>query len=139
MSVFQDAFISCHRFVLRVSGGRLGSRLAGIEHLLLTTTGRRTGLPREHPLACFEHGGDLLVVASKGGSDQHPAWYHNLVAEPRVQVERRGRREQRLARTASAEERQALWPELVRQNRMYGTYERRTDREIPVVILEQAE
>ena len=139
MSWLQDAFIASHKFVFRATGGAIGSRLAGIQHLLLTTTGRRTGLPREHPLACFEQDGKLLIVASKGGADEHPAWYLNLVDEPRVEVHHRGERARRLARTALPEERAALWPELVRQNRMYGTYERRTTREIPVVVLDPAD
>ena len=136
MSWIQDAFIASHRFAFRVSGGKIGSRLAGIQHLLLTTTGRKSGLDREQPLACFEHDGKLLVVASRGGSDHHPAWYLNLVAEPNVEIHHRGQKEPRIARTASAAERASLWPELVRQNRMYGVYAGKTSREIPVVVLE---
>lgn len=136
MSILNKLITKVHRWLYRRSRGRLGGRLAGIEHLLLTTTGRKSGLPRQQPLACFEDGGSLLVVASNGGSDKAPAWYANLCAEPEVEIQRGQRREKRVARTATPEERARLWPGLVEQNSFYGAYEKRTDRVIPVVILE---
>jgi deazaflavin-dependent oxidoreductase (nitroreductase family) len=136
MTSLQRLFVSSHRFLYRSSGGRIGSRLAGIEHLLLTTTGRRSGVRREHPLACFHHDGELMVVASNGGADAPPAWYLNLQAEPKVEIQLGASCESRVARTADAAERARLWPELVKLNKAYRTYERRTSREIPIVILE---
>ncbi len=130
-------FASTHRFVYRASGGRLGSNLLGIDHLLLTTRGRKTGTRRVNPLACFEESGLLLVVASNGGADSPPAWYLNLEADPHVEIQLRGRRDRRIARTVGSEERTDLWPRLVEQNRAYGAYEKRTTREIPIVVLEK--
>lgn len=107
----------------------------GIPMLLLTTVGRRTGRERTLPLACLPDGDDLIVVASNDGSDRHPAWWLNLEAEPGARV-RFGREERRVrALRATPEERARLWPELVRHNRHYERYARKTEREIPVVIL----
>lgn len=128
-----------HRWLYRASGGRLGSRLAGIDHLLLTTMGRKSGLARQQPLAFFEDGERLLVIASNGGNDRPPAWYLNLCAEPEVEVQIGSREESRTARTASPEERARLWPGLVEKNPFYGRYQERTERVIPVVILERDE
>lgn len=136
MNLLQRAFVATHTWLLRTTGGRIGSRLAGIEHLVLETLGRRSGHWRSSPLACFEIEGKLLVVASKGGSDTDPAWYANLAASPEVRIVRRGTTETRQARTASPDERARLWPELVARNRAYGHYARQTSREIPVVVLE---
>jgi deazaflavin-dependent oxidoreductase (nitroreductase family) len=136
MSTLNRLITTVHRWLYRQSGGRIGSRLAGIDHLLLTTTGKKSGLPRQQPLACFEDSERLLIVASNGGSDRAPAWYGNLCATPEVEVQRGRTRERRVARTANPEERARLWPGLVEQNSFYGTYEKRTSREIPVVILE---
>ncbi len=138
MSLLTRLFVSTHKFLYRVTDGRIGSNLAGIDHLLLTTLGRKSGERREHPLACFEEDQKLLVVASNGGADSQPAWYLNLQANPRVEVRLRGHRDVRIARTANAEERLELWPKLVERNRVYRAYEKRTSREIPIVILEVA-
>lgn len=135
MSLFQKFFVSVHTLLYKASGGRIGARLAGIEHLLLTTTGRKTGARRETPLACFRDGDDLLIVASKGGADEPPAWYLNLLAQPSVEIRLGARSESRIAHVANAEERARLWPRLKQENRAYAAYERRTSREIPVVIL----
>jgi deazaflavin-dependent oxidoreductase (nitroreductase family) len=111
------------------------SRLAGIDMLLLTTTGRRSGQPRTTPLACFADGDDWIVVASNNGQDRDPAWWLNLKANPDASV-RIGRSEYTVTgRLATAEERTRLWPWLVGRNRVYARYERRTSRPIPVVIL----
>ncbi len=138
MSWLQKLFIASHKFLYNASGGRIGSKLAGIRHLLLVTVGRKTGELREHPLACFDIDGKLLVVASNGGADTSPAWYLNLRAQPEVEIQLGATRSKRTARTATAAERSELWPELVRQNRMYAKYEQKTDREIPVVVLDAA-
>jgi deazaflavin-dependent oxidoreductase (nitroreductase family) len=132
--------IRVHRAVLRLSGGRLGSRLGHLEQVLLTTTGRRTGRPRTTPLAVTPVDGDRLVlVASDGGADRHPAWYLNLAAHPDVIV-RRGTVERRYrARTTSGAERERLWHAAVANHAGYASYQRRTDRQIPVVLLEPLE
>ena len=88
------------------------------------------------PLACFRDGERWAVVASKGGSDAHPGWYLNLQARPEVSIRIGTAREQRRARTATPEERARLWPALKRRNPAFASYEKRTSREIPVVLLE---
>jgi deazaflavin-dependent oxidoreductase (nitroreductase family) len=136
LKLAQRLFIGAHRALYRASGGRIGAKLGSLDHLLLTTTGRRSGLPRQHPLACFRDGDAWIVVASKGGADEHPAWYRNLQTQPEVEIQHGTRRERRRARTADAAERARLWPDLVRFNPAFASYAQRTAREIPVVILE---
>jgi deazaflavin-dependent oxidoreductase (nitroreductase family) len=108
----------------------------GSSVLLLTTTGRRSGEPRATPLIYGRRGDDYLVVASKGGSPEPPAWYVNLREQPDVEVQVLGDRFPARARTATAEEKPELWQEMVRHWPDYDSYQRRTDREIPVVVLE---
>lgn len=98
--------------------------------------GRQTDKPHTVPLLYLRDGDNLAVVASWGGRDTHPEWYLNLVAEPRVRVQVRGRRMQKSARTASPEERNRLWSQVVAAYDGYARYQARTDREIPIVILE---
>jgi F420H(2)-dependent quinone reductase len=120
----------------RASDGKLGGRfLRGAPVLLLTTVGRKSGVPRTAPLLYLRDGEQLVVVASKGGMDHHPLWYHNLVANPEVEVQVGGARLPMRARTASAEEKAALWPKLVAMYRDYADYQARTSRDIPVIIL----
>jgi deazaflavin-dependent oxidoreductase (nitroreductase family) len=109
----------------------------GSSVLLLTTTGRRSGEPRATPLIYGRRGDDYLVVASKGGSPEPPAWYVNLREQPDVEVQVLGDRFPARARTATAEEKPELWQEMVRHWPDYDSYQRRTDREIPVVVLER--
>jgi deazaflavin-dependent oxidoreductase (nitroreductase family) len=128
-------FTRAHRAVYEWSDGRLGARLAGRPMLLLTCTGRRSGREHTVPLACFPDGEDLVVVASNDGLDRDPAWWLNLEAHPEARV-RFGRELRRVrAERATPEERARLWPELKRVNPPYARYERRTAREIPVVML----
>lgn len=124
-----------HRGLYRASGGRLGARLAGIDMLLLTTRGRNSGQPRTVPLACFEDGDDRVVVASNNGQDSDPGWWLNLLAEPRAEVTLGRDRWSVRALRAEGPTRDRLWPELKRRNPAYGRYEKRTRREIPVVVL----
>jgi deazaflavin-dependent oxidoreductase (nitroreductase family) len=105
--------------------------------LLLTTTGRRSGEPRTHPLIFRQHGDAYLVVASKGGADEPPDWYRNLQADPEVQVEIKDEKFAARARTATAEEHPQLWREMAEVWPDYDAYQRKTSREIPVVVLER--
>lgn len=106
--------------------------------LLLTTTGRQSGLPRTTPLIYGRDGDRLVVVASKGGAPEHPHWYLNLAEHPQVEVQVLGDRFAARARTASSEERARLWPVMTGEWPPYDEYVKKTDREIPVVILERA-
>ncbi len=120
----------------RATKGKVGSTLAGAPVLLLTTTGRKSGKARTNPLLYLRDGDRYVVVASKGGFPTHPAWYLNLQSEPRVQVEVGAETKQMRARTASEAERAHYWPLLVRMYKYYESYQERTERPIPVVILE---
>jgi deazaflavin-dependent oxidoreductase (nitroreductase family) len=118
--------------------GAVGHEWEGTHALILTTRGRRSGVERRNALIYGRHGDDYLVVASKGGAPQPPAWYLNLEDQPEVEVQVLGDRFHARARTATAEERTALWPTMTREWPAYDDYQRRTSREIPVVILERA-
>jgi deazaflavin-dependent oxidoreductase (nitroreductase family) len=109
----------------------------GVPTLLLTTVGHKSGEERVKPLIYQQNGDDYLVVASKGGADEPPAWYVNLEAEPEVQVQVWGDRFKALARTATPEEKPALWRKMAAVWPQYDEYQKKTDREIPVVVLER--
>ena len=109
-----------------------------IPTLLLTTTGRRSGKPIVMPLIYGEAGGTYVVVASKGGAPTHPGWYLNLSAHPNVEVQILAKRFRATARTASGAERAELWQQMAAIYPPYNDYQAKTDREIPVVVLEPA-
>jgi deazaflavin-dependent oxidoreductase (nitroreductase family) len=132
---------AAHRGLLRASGGRIGGQLMGMAAVRLVTTGRKSGEPREVMLTAPIVDGDRVVlVASYGGDPRHPAWFLNLRADPEVQVGLRGGplRPMR-ARVATPEEKAELWPRITSVYKGYASYQRRTDREIPVVLLDPAD
>jgi deazaflavin-dependent oxidoreductase (nitroreductase family) len=118
--------------------GEEGHDWRGTTTLILTTRGRRSGEQRSTPLIYQRDGDALLVVASKGGADEPPAWYLNLVADPNVTVQVRGERFGARARDASAQEKPAMWQKMVATWPAYDDYQQKTGREIPVVVLERA-
>jgi deazaflavin-dependent oxidoreductase (nitroreductase family) len=128
-----------HRGVLKISGGRLGWRAAGMPVVELTTTGRKSGQSRMVMLTSPVQEGDaFVVVASRGGDDHHPAWFLNLRDDPDVEVAFGGKPKQRMrARVATPEERAALWPRVTDAYKQYAGYQTKTDREIPLVLLEE--
>jgi deazaflavin-dependent oxidoreductase (nitroreductase family) len=119
------------------TGGREGHDWNGAPVLILTTTGRRSGRRYSTPLIYGQHGNDYLVVASKGGSGEPPDWYLNLQANPEVGVQVLAEKFTARARTASADEKPALWRHMTGIWPDYDNYQRRTEREIPVVVLER--
>ena len=122
----------------RLSGGKIGGRIQKGRVLLLHHVGRKSGATRVTPLLFLPDGEDLVIVASKGGTDKNPAWFHNLMASPETTVEV-GRDTRRVrARRASEDERAQLWPRLVAIYKPYESYQTYTDRQIPVVVLEPA-
>ena len=127
-----------HRVTYRVSRGRVGKRLVDNDMLLLTTRGRKSGRVHTVPLLYIRDGSRLVVVASWGGRPYHPDWYLNLAADPAATVELPGERFAATARTAGEEERVRLWPMVVAAWHDYATYQARTDRLIPLVLLERA-
>ena len=131
-----ELFWKVHRFLFRVSGGRIGGRVIGMPVLMLTTKGRKTGEPRSNVLTYVPKGRASVVFASNAGEPRHPAWWLNLVADPHATVQR-GREVIRVvAREAEGDERAALWSEAVHINAGYAEYEKRTTRRIPVVVLD---
>jgi deazaflavin-dependent oxidoreductase (nitroreductase family) len=130
-----SVFVKVNLALYRATGGKVGGTFGGAPVLLLTTTGRRSGKRRTTPLLYLSEGSDVVVVASYGGAPKHPAWYLNLRANPEVEVQIGREIERRRARAATAEERSRLWPRVVAMNPSYATYQQRTEREIPVVIL----
>lgn len=123
----------------RETNGEVGYIWNGVPTLLLTTTGRRTGEPTTTPLIFGRAGDDFVVVASKGGSPEDPGWYRNLVKQPEVELQVRGERFRGRARTAAGDERARLWRQLAEIWPAYDEYATRTDREIPVVVVEPVE
>ena len=118
--------------------GEDGHIWRGVPTLLLTTTGRKSGEPLQLPLIYGKDGDRYLVVASKGGAPGHPAWYLNLVDNPSVEVQVAADRFVATARTATADEKPALWKTMAEIWPAYDEYQERTQRDIPVVILERA-
>ena len=122
----------------RETGGEEGHDWQGTQTLLLTTIGRKSGEPRELPLIYGRSGDDYLIVASKGGADEPPAWYVNLVADPEVEVQVRGDRFKARAREATPEEKPKMWETMVAEWPAYDDYQSKTERPIPVIVLERA-
>ncbi|MGX6449209.1 nitroreductase/quinone reductase family protein, partial [Patulibacter sp. S7RM1-6] len=123
------------RWLMGRTRGRIGVAV-GHTTLLLRTRGARTGAPRAVPLLYTAHGDDLVLVASSGGADRHPAWLHNLRAHPEAEVELGGRIRPVRAREATGAERDELWARCCANYAGYAAYQRRVGRRIPVVVLE---
>jgi deazaflavin-dependent oxidoreductase (nitroreductase family) len=124
-----------HRFVLRVSGGRVGSRMASMKVLLLETTGHKSGQPRTVGLSHLDVDGRYFVMASYAGEDRDPAWAKNLRAHPRATVTMGGRSTPVVAHVLEGAEREAMFDRFVEADAAYGEYRERTTREIPVFEL----
>ena len=121
----------------RANGGKVGGPFAGRPLLLLHTTGAKTGEDRVHPLAYLRAGENLLVFGTKGGAPTHPDWYRNLRANPSVTVEVGDEHFDASARVTNGEERDRLWQEAKQAIPPFADYEQRTDRQIPVIVLER--
>jgi deazaflavin-dependent oxidoreductase (nitroreductase family) len=124
-----------HPALYRATGRRVGAHLGQAPVMLLTTVGRKSGKERTVPLIFLRQGDDAVIVASYGGDDRSPAWYHNLVANPLVTVEADGNKRELRAVVADAATKAKYWPELVAMYPGYEKYQKRTKREIPVVVL----
>jgi deazaflavin-dependent oxidoreductase (nitroreductase family) len=133
---FWEVGTSAHAALYRLTRGRIGGRYQGAAVVLVDSVGRKSGKRRTHPLICTEDGASLVVVASKGGIDKHPAWYLNLMANPETTVNWRGEKRRVRAREAEGAERERLWSKMVEAYPTYEDYQRRTERRIPVVVLE---
>jgi deazaflavin-dependent oxidoreductase (nitroreductase family) len=126
-----------HRVILGVSRGRAGWQVGPMPVVELTTIGRKSGARRTVLLTSpIQEGDAIVLVASRGGDDHHPAWYLNLCDNPRVHISVKGGPERvMLARTATSEERTRWWPDVVKAYRGYASYQKKTAREIPLVVL----
>lgn len=126
-----------HRTGLKISGGRWGWTVGAMPVIELTTTGRKSGEPRTVMLTSpIQEGGSMVIVASRGGDDHHPAWFLNLQANPEVQVTTKAATTTMRARVATEDERARLWPQVTEAFRNYAQYQTKTDREIPLVFLD---
>jgi F420H(2)-dependent quinone reductase len=135
-SVVVRLMTAANVWIYRLSGGRLGGTfLRGAPVCLVTTRGKRSGQLRTVALLYVADGDDIVLVASKGGMSHHPAWYHNMLAHPEVEVQIGAITRPMRARQASDVEKAALWPKLVAMYRDYDDYQARTTRNIPVMIL----
>jgi deazaflavin-dependent oxidoreductase (nitroreductase family) len=131
------AMNAVHRLILGVSGGRMGWEAANMPVLELTTIGRKSGQARSCMLTSpIQEDGGIVIVASRGGDDHHPAWFLNLRDNPQVQVRYKGGAVQMMTATiATDEERARMWPIVEQRYKGYAGYQQKTSREIPLVIL----
>ena len=126
-----------HTQKYKETGGQEGHDWQGTQTLLLTTKGRKSGEPRELPLIYGKSGDDYLIVASKGGADAPPAWYLNLEADPDVELQVWDDRFPAKARVATPEEKAEMWKTMTAEWPAYDDYQKKTDREIPIIVLER--
>jgi deazaflavin-dependent oxidoreductase (nitroreductase family) len=131
-----NQFTRLNTAVYRMSGGRLLGSFRGAPVLLLNHVGRKSGKRRTTPLMYIEDGERLVIVASKGGSHKHPIWWLNLRAAPKTTVEVGREKRSVTARQASSDEKARMWPRLVEMWPDYDRYQGRTERDIPVIVLE---
>ena len=124
-----------HLFWYQLTGGFLGAKVYGAPVLLLTTTGRKSGQRRTRPLLYLRDGDNMVVVASNGGNDRHPAWWLNLDKNPEAEVRVGNEKKRVRAEKANEDERSRLWPLVVKMYPRFEDYQKGTGREIPVVIL----
>jgi F420H(2)-dependent quinone reductase len=120
------------------SGGTEGTTLRDVPVVVLTSLGARSGKIRKNPLMRVEHQGEYAVVASQGGAPKHPTWYHNLVAHPQVELQDGTVRQDMTARELEGAERELWWSRAVEVWPDYAEYQKKTDRVIPVFVLEPA-
>jgi deazaflavin-dependent oxidoreductase (nitroreductase family) len=120
------------------SGGTKGTTLRGMPVIILTTRGAKSGKIRKSPLMRVEHNGTYAAVASLGGAPKHPVWYHNVVADPRVELQDGPVRQDMTAREVTGEEKALWWARAVEAYPDYADYQKKTEREIPVLVLEPA-
>ena len=126
-----------HGWLWKLTRGAVGNNLGTAHFMMLTTNGRQTGRERTTPVLYLKDGADLIVVASFGGNDMHPAWYLNLERDPRAEVLLNGQRRLLVAHRVSPEEKQSIWPRLIEMYPNFAVYQQRTRREIPLLRLSE--
>lgn len=135
LKVLFKVAVSLSVFFYKLTGGAIGGKMQSMSVLLLTTTGRKSGKTRTVPLGSFRDGSDYVIIASYAGLPQNPAWFLNLKSNPEATIQVRRQKIRVKAETASPSKRQELWGRLLEIAPGYANYEKRTTREIPVVIL----
>jgi len=134
-SIFR-IFMALGTYLYKISNGKIGGRISGLEVLLLTTTGRKTGKKRTTPLGYFkDQQGSYIIIGSNAGFDTHPAWFLNLKRQPHVTIQVKDRQVEVDAEVAEPKTRNQLWAQLIKLAPFYDNYTKKTSREIPVVIL----
>ena len=133
--MLQQLMSSTHVFFYKLSGGRIGGRMHKVPVLLLTTTGRKTGRKRTTPLLYIRDGNRLVIVASNGGRRMDPSWWRNLKHNPIAMVQVKDVKQTIYAQRALGSEKERLWQMMTSVYPVYDDYQKRTDREIPVVVL----
>ena len=128
-----------HAWLWKLTGGKLGNAFGTAPFMMLTTRGRKTGREITTPVLYLQYGADLIVVASFGGNDMHPAWYLNLECCPEAEVILKEKRRRLRAYGVSPEERKVIWPRLVKMYPNFAIYQQRTRREIPLLRLSDYE
>ena len=128
-------FSKVHQFVYRISKGRVGARLAGIDMVVIHCIGRKSGLGRPTPIACYPYGNNVAVVASNNGADKDPVWWLNLKAHPEVNVQLGRETFRVVAEEIVGQAREDLWPEIVRLNPTQQRHQDHTSRVLPVIYL----
>lgn len=129
-------FTRINVLVYKLSGGRLMNKLAGMPIVLVTMKGAKSGRTKTIPLMYVPHERGFILVASQGGAPKNPAWYHNLVKNPNIQVTHGGQTQALTARRVDEDEKAALWPTCIEYYPPYEQYQKRTDRRIPVFLCE---
>lgn len=119
------------------TNGEVGYIWNGVPILLFTSIGAKSGLPRTNAIIFTQVGDKYVIMASMGGSPKHPAWYHNIRKNPEIDVQIKGEKFRATTRTAQSPEREELWAEAIRDWPNYDVYQSRTDRQIPVVVIER--
>ena len=126
-------------WLYRVSGGRIGARMGSIDVALVETIGRKSGLPRCVPIACYPYRDSIVVSASNSGKENHPVWYLNMQANPAVTVQKGRDHYRAIAEEVPDEEREALWKTIVANNKHQGEYLEKAQRKIPLVWLRRVD
>lgn len=137
MNFIGRGFVGLHVALYRMSGGRIGGEMLGGRVLLLTTTGNKTGKKRTVPVMYFERDGERYVVASNNGAPTHPAWFKNMEKSPACTVEVGKKKYEARAEVTSGEDRASMFEQVKREMARFEGYEKKTEREIPVVRLKE--
>ena len=130
-------FGKAHQFIYRLSKGKVGSRLAGVDMVVIYCIGRKSGQIRPTPVACYPYGNNVAVVASNNGNNINPVWWLNLKATPNVEIQLGSEKFQVVAEEVIGIEREKLWPEIVTLNPLQQRHQDHTSRVLPIIYLKR--